>query len=107
MGSNSDVTTMNVSLPRSLRDFVESEAARTGCTSTSEYVRRLIAYARTHPIWEAPARTLAGEAFDRERARDAIGVILELQKKLELKGLTIEQLIDEGRDPRPSTSKRR
>jgi len=46
MGSESELTTMNVSLPRSQREFVVAEAARTGCTTTSEYVRRLIHWAR-------------------------------------------------------------
>jgi antitoxin ParD1/3/4 len=38
----SKLTTLNISLPKSQRDFVEAAAARTGCTTTSEYVRRLI-----------------------------------------------------------------
>ena len=46
MSSDSDLTTMNVSLPRAQREFVEAEATRTGCTTTSEYVRRLIHEAR-------------------------------------------------------------
>jgi len=47
MSSERELTTMNVSLPRSQREFVEAEATRTGCTTTSEYVRRLIDRART------------------------------------------------------------
>jgi len=46
MSSDRDLTTMNVSLPRAQREFVEAEATRTGCTTTSEYVRRLIHEAR-------------------------------------------------------------
>jgi antitoxin ParD1/3/4 len=42
MRQESDLTTLNVSLPRPQREFVEAEAARSGCTTTSEYVRRLI-----------------------------------------------------------------
>ncbi len=42
MRQASDLTTLNVSLPRPQREFVEAEAARSGCTTTSEYVRRLI-----------------------------------------------------------------
>ena len=38
----SDLTPLNISLPRLQREFVEAEAAKTGCTTTSEYVRRLI-----------------------------------------------------------------
>lgn len=42
MRPESDLTNMNISLPRPQREFVEVEAERTGCTTTSEYVRRLI-----------------------------------------------------------------
>ena len=39
-------TTMNVSLPGSLRDFVDAQVADHGYTSASEYVRELIRSAR-------------------------------------------------------------
>lgn len=42
MRQESDLTTLNVSLPRTQREFVEAQAALSGCTTTSEYVRRLI-----------------------------------------------------------------
>jgi len=42
MRQESDLTNMNISLPRPQREFVEAEAERCGCTTTSEYVRRLI-----------------------------------------------------------------
>lgn len=42
MKPDSELTTLNISLPRAQRDFVEAAAARSGCTTTSEYVRRLI-----------------------------------------------------------------
>jgi len=42
MKPESDLTTLNISLPRPQREFVEAEAARSGCTTTSEYMRRLI-----------------------------------------------------------------
>ena len=42
MKPDSELTTMNVSLPLSQRKYVEAEAARSGCTTTSEFVRRLI-----------------------------------------------------------------
>lgn len=42
MKQESDLTTLNISLPRPQREFVEAEAARSGCTTTSEYMRRLI-----------------------------------------------------------------
>lgn len=42
MGSEEDIqTTMNVSLPQSLREFAEERSAK-GYSSTSEYVRELI-----------------------------------------------------------------
>lgn len=53
-----DLTTLNVSLPRSQRDFVESAAARSGCTTTSEYVRRLIFDAQRRDAQEALERKL-------------------------------------------------
>jgi hypothetical protein len=37
-----DLTTLNISPSRPQQDFVEAEAARSGCTSTREYLRRLI-----------------------------------------------------------------
>jgi Arc/MetJ-type ribon-helix-helix transcriptional regulator len=42
MREQSDLTSLNVSLPKSQRAFVETEAARSGCTTSSEYIRRLI-----------------------------------------------------------------
>jgi antitoxin ParD1/3/4 len=42
MKPKKELTTLNVSLPRSQREFVEAQAAKSGCTTTSEYVRRLI-----------------------------------------------------------------
>jgi len=42
MKQESDLTTLNISLPRPQREFVEAEAAKSGCTTTSEYMRRLI-----------------------------------------------------------------
>lgn len=42
MSSESDLTSLNVSLPTGQREFVETEAKRTGCTTASEYMRGLI-----------------------------------------------------------------
>lgn len=65
----SDLTTLNVSLPRQQREFVEAEAARSGCTTTSEYVRRLIHDAEKRAAQEALERKLlagldSGKAID-------------------------------------------
>lgn len=77
----SDLTSINVSLPRSQREFVECEARRTGCTTTSEYVRRLIADAEKRTAEErlerllleglesGPAEPLGEDFFDRLRER--------------------------------------
>jgi antitoxin ParD1/3/4 len=46
MGSDDRTTTMNVSLPASLRAFVEAQVVCEGYTSASEYVRELIRKAR-------------------------------------------------------------
>jgi len=35
-------TSLNVSLPRSMRDFIEAECERCGYSTASEYVRALI-----------------------------------------------------------------
>ena len=40
------MTTLNVSLPDSLRDFVEQQVKRGGFSTTSEYIRYLIREAR-------------------------------------------------------------
>jgi antitoxin ParD1/3/4 len=42
MRHESDLTNLNVSLPRPQREFVEAQSELCGCTTTSEYVRRLI-----------------------------------------------------------------
>jgi len=61
MKQESDLTTLNISLPRPQREFVEAEAARSGCTTTSEYMRRLIheAQKRMHQE-ELERRLIAG-----------------------------------------------
>jgi hypothetical protein len=47
MRQESDLTPLNVSLARLQREFVEA-AARSGCTTTSEYVPRLSHDAQRH-----------------------------------------------------------
>ena len=58
MRQSSDLTNMNISLPRSQREFVEAEAKRCGCTTTSEYVRRLIHEAQRRVAQEELERKL-------------------------------------------------
>lgn len=48
MANNSDEnTSLNVSLPTSLREFIDGIVAKGGYTSSSEYVRELIRHERT------------------------------------------------------------
>jgi antitoxin ParD1/3/4 len=54
----SDLTTLNISLPRPQREFVEAEAAKSGCTTTSEYMRRLIHEAQKRAAQEDLERKL-------------------------------------------------
>lgn len=58
MKQESDLTTLNISLPRPQREFVEAEAARCGCTTTSEYMRRLIHDAQKRTAQEDLERKL-------------------------------------------------
>lgn len=51
-GGKSDITTMNVSLPRTLRGQVDERVARRGFGNSSEYVRHLI---RQDPDEAVPA----------------------------------------------------
>jgi len=55
---DSDLTTLNISLPRPQREFVEAEAAKSGCTTTSEYMRRLIHEAQKRAVQEDLERKL-------------------------------------------------
>jgi len=69
MKPESDLTTLNISLPRPQREFVEAEAARSGCTTTSEYMRRLIHEAQKRTAQEDLERKLiagleSGDAID-------------------------------------------
>ena len=58
MKRDADLTTMNISLPKVQRDFVEAAATRTGCTTTSEYIRRLIHEAQRKEAQEDLERKL-------------------------------------------------
>ena len=42
MSDKQDLTSMNVSLPSTQKEYVRERAAATGCSTPSEYVRRLI-----------------------------------------------------------------
>ena len=42
MGDKHELTSMTVSLPSAQKDYVREQAAATGCSTPSEYIRRLI-----------------------------------------------------------------
>jgi Arc/MetJ-type ribon-helix-helix transcriptional regulator len=42
MSSKNDLTSMTVSLPSTQKEYVREQAAATGCSTPSEYIRRLI-----------------------------------------------------------------
>jgi len=45
----SSITTLNISLPRSMRAFIMSECERLGFTTVSEYMRSLVREAQQRP----------------------------------------------------------
>jgi hypothetical protein len=45
----SSITTLNISLPRSMRTFVMRECERLGFTTASEYMRSLVREAQQRP----------------------------------------------------------
>ena len=46
MATNPPLTSMNISLPEPLREFVDEQVAQGGFGSASEYVRQLIRHAK-------------------------------------------------------------
>jgi hypothetical protein len=42
MSASSELTSMTVSLPAAQKEYVREQAAATGCSTPSEYIRRLI-----------------------------------------------------------------
>ncbi len=61
MTTNQPVTSMNISLPESLREFVDAQVSKGGFSSASEYVRQLIREAQDH----ATVETKLLEAIER------------------------------------------
>ena len=51
----SSITTLNISLPRSMRTFIMSECERLGFTTASEYMRSLVREAQQRPANGASA----------------------------------------------------
>lgn len=59
MDPEAELTSMNVSLPRAQMTYVEEQSARTGCSTASEYIRRLIHEDQLRQEREALDRKLA------------------------------------------------
>ena len=61
MSSKNDLTSMTVSLPASQKDYVRVQATASGCSTPSEYIRRLIhADQKAHEQEELERRILEG-----------------------------------------------
>ena len=61
MREKNELTSMNVSLPASQKDYVRLKAAASGCSTPSEYVRRLIhADQKAHQAEELESKLLEG-----------------------------------------------
>jgi antitoxin ParD1/3/4 len=61
MADKSDLTSMTVSLPSSQKEYVREQAAATGCSTPSEYIRRLIhADQKAHEDEELESKILQG-----------------------------------------------
>lgn len=58
MNHESEFTTLTISLPWAMREFVEAEAAKSGCAAVSEYMRRLIRDAQTRAAQDELERKL-------------------------------------------------
>lgn len=61
MGDRQALTSMTVSLPSSQKDYVREQAAASGCSTPSEYIRRLIhADQKAHEQEAVELQILAG-----------------------------------------------
>ncbi len=61
MSDESELTSMTVSLPTNQKDWVKAQARATGCSTPSEYIRRLIhADRKSHDQAELERKILEG-----------------------------------------------
>jgi Arc/MetJ-type ribon-helix-helix transcriptional regulator len=61
MSDKTGLTSMTVSLPSSQKEYVREQAAASGCSTPSEYIRRLIhADQKAHEQAELELKILAG-----------------------------------------------
>lgn len=78
MSDKHALTSMNVSLPAAQKDYVREQAAATGCSTPSEYIRRLIHADQKAQVQatlelkileglESPAREMSGKRWSKLR----------------------------------------
>ena len=61
MSGNNDLTSMTVSLPVTQKEYVKAQATTSGCSTPSEYIRRLIhADQRARELEELERKILEG-----------------------------------------------
>jgi antitoxin ParD1/3/4 len=70
MATDKPITTLNVSLPESMKSFVEGEVAAGGYTSASEYMRELIRRAKKEREEQGSLEKLILEGLDSGPARE-------------------------------------
>ena len=90
MSGKNELTSMTVSLPSTQKDYVREQAAATGCSTPSEYIRRLIhADQKAHEQealeikvlegLESPAREMTGKEWS--KLRQTLRAKLEKKRK--------------------------
>jgi antitoxin ParD1/3/4 len=67
-----DMTSMNISIPESLRAFVEAQVRERGYNSASEYVRELIRDARERATKETELRELVQLGLEQLRRGESL-----------------------------------
>jgi antitoxin ParD1/3/4 len=106
--NHAKITTMNVSLPAELARFVREKVENGTYSSASEVIREALRLFAAAKNGNAPgASTEASQVdllklqetrIDRAKSREAIDTLLRLRKGTKLgPGLTVRDLIDEGR----------
>ena len=82
-----DMTSMNISIPESLREFVEGQVIERGYGSASEYVRELIRDARERATREAELKELVRLGLEQLRGGES----------LELDEISLRAFFDEAK----------
>lgn len=87
MGSPEKLTSMTVSLPASQKDYVKAQAIASGCSTPSEFIRRLIhADQKAHQDQELERLILEGLASPAREIGDAEWSALRADLRRKLSG---------------------